>query len=89
LPVLRVLVAGGFIALAAVLGALFVGRVLLKMRPADVWGAICGGMTSAAALLALRRAADSNEPAVAYATSYAVASVLATIAGPLVLYLLG
>ena len=29
----------------------------------------------------LRRAADSNEPAVSYAASYAVASVLAALAG--------
>jgi len=44
-------------------------------------------MTSSAALLALKHAADSNEPAVSYAASYAIASVLVTLAGQVVVYL--
>ena len=67
-----------------VLGALAVGRYLLAMRPVDAWGSICGGMTSSSALTAIRAAADSSEPTVSYAASYAVASVLATLAGQLV-----
>ena len=70
-------------------GAVFAGRYLMRMRPVDAWGGTCGGMTSSAALIALRRAADSNEPALSYAAAFAVASVLLTLAGPLVVYLAG
>ncbi|MEM8883534.1 MAG: TrkA C-terminal domain-containing protein [Planctomycetota bacterium] len=66
-----------------------VGRHLLRMRPVDVWGSVCGGMTSSAALTALRRAADSDAPAISYAASFAVASVVLTLAGPLIVVLVG
>lgn len=46
-------------------------------------------MTSSAALVALRRAADSKEPAPSYAVSYTVASVLVTVAGSVVVILTG
>lgn len=59
----------------------------LRLRAVDTWGSIGGGMTSSSALIALRRAADSNEPALAYAASYAFASVLVTIAGQAVVAL--
>ncbi len=68
--------------------AVFIGRHLLNMRPVDAWGSVCGGMTSSSALVVIRREADSSEPAVSYAASYAVASVLATLAGPIVVMLL-
>ena len=45
-------------------------------------------MTSSSALAAVKRAADSNEPAVSYAASFTVASVLATIAGQVIVHLL-
>ena len=53
------------------------------LRPVDAWGSIAGGLTSSAALQTVRRAADSNEAATAYAAAYAVGSVLATITAPL------
>ena len=71
-----------------VLAACLVARRWLRMRPVDTWGSIGGGMTSTAALVAVKRAADSNEPALSYAASYAFASVLVTIAGPTVIYLM-
>jgi putative transport protein len=71
-----------------VLAALLVGKYLLKMRPVDAWGSVGGGMTSSAALVAVKDAADSSEPAISYAASYAVASVLATFAGQAVLLFL-
>jgi uncharacterized transporter YbjL len=61
----------------------------LGLRPVDAWGSLCGALTSAAALHAVRRATDSNEAAISYAASYAVASVLATLAGPILVMLLG
>ena len=68
--------------------ALGFARWFLRLRPVDSWGSIGGGMTSSAALVAIKRAADSNEPALSYAASYAVASVLATIAGQVIVYVL-
>lgn len=64
--------------------ALVFARWVLHMRAVDAWGSVGGGMTSSAALVAIKRAADSNQPALSYAASYAVASVLATIAGQVV-----
>jgi putative transport protein len=82
-----VLLSGVLITLIPMLVALGIARVLLRMRPVDAWGSVCGGMTSAGAAVALRRAADSNATAISYAAAYAVASVLLTLAGPLVVYL--
>jgi putative transport protein len=79
----QVLVAGGIVTLVPVLCALGLAK-LLKMRAVDVWGSVCGGMTSGAALNAVKRAADSNEPAVSYAAAFAVASILVTVAGQVV-----
>ncbi len=76
------------IAVIPMLAALFVGRRLLRLRAVDTWGSICGGMTSSAALVTLKNAADSSDPAVSYAASYAVASILVTLAGPVVVYLI-
>lgn len=71
-----------------VLTAAWVGGYWLRMGPVENWGSVCGGMTSSAALAVLRRAVGTNEPAVAYAAAYAVASVLATLAGQVVVLLL-
>lgn len=76
------------VTLLPVLGAALLARWALRMRPADAWGSIGGGMTSSAALVAVRRAADSNEPALSYAASYAFASVLVTVAGQVVVFLM-
>ena len=70
-----------------VAAAVLVGRRVLGLRPADAWGAACGGMTSSSALAVIRNAADSSEPAIGYAASYAVSSVLATLAGAIVVAL--
>ena len=72
----------------AVVGSLLVARIALRMRPIDAWGSVAGGLTSSAALDAVRRASDSNEAAVSYAAAYATGSVLAAVAGQVVIYLL-
>jgi len=79
------IVVGGLVVNAvAVLGALLVARRVLGLRPVDAWGSVSGGLTSSAALHAVRRASDSPEAAISYAAAYAVGSVLATLAAPLV-----
>ena len=76
----------GVTAISVLVAILFARRVL-RLRPVDAWGSLGGGMTSSAALAAVRRASDGNEAALSYAASYAVASVLATVAGQVVVYL--
>ena len=83
----QTLACGLLVTVVPVLGALAVGRYL-AMRPVDAWGSLCGGMTSSSALAAIRATADSSEPTVSYAASYAVASVLATLAGQVVVLLM-
>ena len=83
----QIFAAGLVVNVASVAGTLFVARRLLGLRPLDAWGSICGGLTSSAAFQAVRRVADSNEVAISYAAAYAVGSVLATLAGPLVVWL--
>ncbi len=85
----KVLIAGAIVMKLSVLGALFIGRRTLKLRPIDAWGSVCGGMTSTAALHAVRRVTDSSEAAISYAAAYAVATVLATLAGQLVVHVMG
>ncbi|MDJ0973332.1 MAG: TrkA C-terminal domain-containing protein [Planctomycetota bacterium] len=81
------LLAAAGVTVFSVLGAALVARWLIGLSAVDTWGSIGGGMTSSAALVAVKRAAESNAPALAYAAAYAVASVLVTIAGQLVVYL--
>ena len=82
--ILLTLLAGILTTTVPVVAGIHLARRLLKMKPADSWGAVGGAMTSSAALVAIRRAADSNEPALSYTAAYAVASVLVTLAGRLV-----
>ncbi len=82
------LVAGALVTLIPIVGALIAARWILRMRPVDAWGSVAGGMTSSSALLAVKRAADSSEPAIAYAAAYACACVLVTMAGHVVIFLL-
>ncbi len=84
----EMLLGATLVAVVPVVVAVLVGRYLLKMRPVDAWGSVCGGMTSSSALAAVRGAADSSEPTVSYAASYAVATVLATLAGQIVVLLM-
>jgi putative transport protein len=80
----RSVAGGGFVVALSLVVSLFIGRRLLRLPPFEALGSVCGGMTSSAALVVLRRAAGPAEPAVSYAAAYAVASVLVTLAGQLV-----
>lgn len=80
--------AGATVSLVAVAGGLVAARRVLRLREIDAWGSVAGGLTSSAALQTLRRLSDSNEAAMSYAAAYAIGSVLATLAGPLVVLLL-
>ena len=86
-PLIPILGAG-LITAATVLFSLLMATRLLRLGPLGAWGSVCGGMTSSAALHTLRRTADTNEVTISYAASYAVASVIATIAGQWVVALM-
>lgn len=85
LSVWPIVVSGLAVTIFSALGAVLIGRLLMRERPVHVWGSICGGMTSSAALAAVKKAADSEEPSISYATAFAFASVFVTIAGPIVI----
>jgi putative transport protein len=62
-----------------------VGRKLLKISPALIFGAITGAMTSGAALSVVIKEAKSPVPALGYTGTYAFANVLLVIAGSLIM----
>ncbi|MEO1091924.1 MAG: TrkA C-terminal domain-containing protein [Pseudomonadota bacterium] len=63
------------------------GRLVLKMNPALLLGALTGAMTSTPALSIVQAAAQSPVPALGYAGTYALANVLLTIAGTMIMVL--
>ena len=63
------------------------GRLVLKMNPALLLGALTGAMTSTPALSIVQAAARSPVPALGYAGTYALANVLLTIAGTVIMVL--
>lgn len=85
LNVPMVLVSGAVVTIVPVILALLASHYVWKLKPLESWGSVCGGMTSSAALTAVKRASDSNEPAISYAAAFAVASVLVTVAGQFVI----
>lgn len=63
------------------------GRFVLKMNPAVLLGALTGAMTSTPALGIIQRAAKSTVPALGHAGTYALANVLLTLAGTIIMVL--
>jgi putative transport protein len=70
-------------AAVALFGGLAFGRLILRMNPALLFGAITGAMTSTPALKAVTSAARSTLPALGYAGTYTFANVLMAILGAL------
>jgi len=62
-----------------------VGRKILKISPALIFGAITGAMTSGAALSVVIKEAKSPVPALGYTGTYAFSNVLLVIAGSLII----
>ena len=71
-------------ALFACLVMLFCGRLVLKMNPIILCGAISGNLTTTAALYSVSDAAESSTPVLGYTVSYAVSNVLLTFLGPVI-----
>jgi putative transport protein len=80
------LIAAAFVvSLPIVLGYVFCRKVL-ELEPVILLGALTGAMTSGPALGLLTRQANSSAPALGYTGTYALASIISTIAGTLILY---
>ncbi len=61
------------------------GRLALRMNPALLLGALTGAMTSTPALGIVQHVSKSTVPALGYAGTYALANVLLTLAGTLLM----
>lgn len=83
----NLLVIGILAALTPPLIAWVVGRKILKLNSAMLMGMICGARHSTPALKAAQEESASAIPAVGYAVSYAISSVLVLILGYLALFL--
>ncbi|MHC4841008.1 MAG: aspartate:alanine exchanger family transporter [Planctomycetota bacterium] len=88
LAVWPIVIAGLAVTIIPAVGAVVLGRLVMNDKPVHVWGSICGGMTSSAALAAVKKASDSEEPSISYAAAFAFASIFVTIAGPIVITIL-
>jgi putative transport protein len=77
-----VVIAGGVaVTVTPALVGYLIGRRVLKLNPALLFGSITGAMTSTPSLSIVQKAAKSSLPALGYAGTYTFANVLLTFAG--------
>lgn len=62
---------------------LYLGK-LMKMEPVVLIGAICGARSANAAIGAVTEAAESSAPAIGFTVPYAIANVMLTVWGPVI-----
>lgn len=79
----QILIASLIVSLAPVIVCFLFGAYVLRMNRALLFGAIMGARTCAPAMEIISDAARSNIPALGYAGTYAIANVLLTLAGSL------
>ncbi|MFS2223413.1 aspartate:alanine antiporter [Pantoea sp. B65] len=80
----QMLVAGLAVSLVPVVICFLFGAWVLRMNRALLFGAIMGARTCAPAMEIISDTARSNIPALGYAGTYAIANVLLTLAGTLI-----
>jgi putative transport protein len=76
---------GVVVTLVPVIVGVLYGRFVLKMNPAILLGAICGGLTSTPALDVINKQAKSDIPAMGYVGVYAFSNIILAIAGQLIM----
>jgi AspT/YidE/YbjL antiporter-like protein len=81
------LVAAAFVVVLPILGGYVFGRRVLGLPPSLLMGALAGATTSGPALGMLVKEAGSSVPALGYAGTYAIGSVLFTLIGTLLMTL--
>lgn len=82
-----IMLASIFISIVPVILAYLVGAYVLKMNRALLFGAIVGARTCAPAMDMINEHARSTIPALGYAGTYAIANVILTLAGTLLIIL--
>ncbi len=78
-------VSGVFVTLVPATAGVLYGKYVLKMNPAVLLGAMCGGLTSTPALGVITKQARSDIPAMGYVGVYAFANIILTVAGQLLM----
>jgi putative transport protein len=78
-------VTGVFVTLVPATAGVIYGKYVLKINPAVLLGAMCGGLTSTPALGVITKQAKSDVPAIGYVCVYAFANIILTIAGQLIM----
>ncbi len=66
------------------LASLYYAKLVLKMEPVVICGALAGILTCTPALNAIVAEADSESPVIGYTVPYAIANVLLTLLGPVI-----
>ncbi len=80
----QMLIAGLVVSLVPVVICFLFGAYVLRMNRALLFGAMMGARTCAPAMEIISDTARSNIPALGYAGTYAIANVLLTLAGTLI-----
>ncbi|WWO97220.1 MAG: aspartate:alanine antiporter [Candidatus Dasytiphilus stammeri] len=84
---LEMLFAGLLVSLIPVIMGFLFGTSILHMNPALLFGALMGARTCAPAMEIINDASHSNIPALGYAGTYAIANVILTLVGTLIIML--
>lgn len=81
-----VFLAGAILSLTPMIAGLAFGRIVLKLEPVLLFGALTGAGTVTPALNALKEESDSSVPALGYAVPYAFGNVVLTIWGTVLVH---
>lgn len=82
---LKILLAGLIVSLLPVIISFCFGTWILHMNQALLFGALMGARTCAPAMEVINNASRSNIPALGYAGTYAIANILLTLTGTLII----
>ena len=83
-----IFIAGVILSLIPHIAGIFFGKIVLKLNPVLLLGALTGAGTVTPALNALKEDADSSAPALGYSVPYAFGNVLLTIGGTIIVNVL-
>ena len=79
-----VLIAGVAVTMIPLITAVYFGYYVLRMNPVILCGSLAGSMTQDAAMLAASEVAESATPVLGFTVPYAIANVLLTLLGPII-----
>ncbi|MEE8637623.1 MAG: aspartate-alanine antiporter [Candidatus Margulisiibacteriota bacterium] len=81
-----VFIAGAILSLMPMIIGLIFGRIVLRLEPVLLFGALTGAGTVTPALNALKEEANSSAPALGYAVPYAFGNVILTVWGTVLVH---